>query len=192
MRLLLAPALLMSMAACSSSSNSGGAGAGGLDCAWLAGDNCYKQTVAVTASCLPASADQGVLSQDGTTCTYPSGHVVTFDSPLVIPPPMDPIWKFTVTYQGQTCLRVDGSPQSRFSVTTSAGTFTENVSGLGVDVTCPDGHGVSNSNALDLLSCDGGLAIFPGTEWGSSNTSVSFGLLGTGGSPTHVFDCAKP
>jgi hypothetical protein len=195
MRPLFSAVLFASIAACSSSSNSGGsgAGAGGLDCAWLAGDNCYKQAVAASASCLPAMGDKGVLSQDATTCTYPSGQVVTFDEPLVLPAPLETKWKFTITSQGQMCLRwVEGSQQGQFTLTTGAGTFTENTTGFGLELTCPDGHSVSNSNALELFGCEGGLPAFPGTEWTSSDTSVSLGLLGTTGGLTPVFNCAKP
>jgi hypothetical protein len=157
----------------------------------LAGDNCYKKTVAASASCLPAKGDRGDLSQDNKTCTYASGQVVTFDMPLTLPLPQDPIWQFTVTSQGQTCLRVDGSPSSTFVVTSSEGTFTETTSGVGLSITCSNGQSVSNSNALELLSCEGGLSAFPGTAWSGSDTSVSFTLLGATGGQQPVFFCSK-
>jgi hypothetical protein len=192
MRTFLAPVLLASLVACSSSNpGGGGAGAGGLDCGWLAGDNCYKQTVAASTNCLPAMGERGMLSQDNKTCTYASGQVVTFDMPLTLPLPMDPVWKFTVTSQGQTCLRVDGSPSSTFIVTSSAGTFTETTSGLALSMTCPDGKSFSNGNAFDLFSCDGGFSAFPGSAWSGSDTSVSFSLLGATGGQQPVFFCSK-
>jgi hypothetical protein len=140
---------------------------------------------------LPAASDKGVLSADGLSCTYASGQVVTFASPVVLPLQMNPTWNFTITNQGRACLGVNGSPQSTFVVTTSGGTFTWATVGFGAQVTCPNGQGFSNTNVLALFGCEGGIAAFPGTEWSSTDTSVSFNLLSTTNGPTQVFDCAK-
>jgi len=181
------------IASCSSSGSSEGSSAS-LDCNWLGKeDNCYKTTVAAATACLPAMGESGTLSQDNRTCTYASGIVVTFDQALVLPIPNQAIWNFTVARQGQNCLRYEEPSDSSFRVTTSAGTFGESVTGLGLTVTCPDGTSFSNSNGLDLLSCDGGfLGGLPGNASSGSDTTAVFSLIGTSGGATPVFDCRKP
>jgi len=182
------------LVACSSSGTSNGGG--GLDCSWLASDNCFKATVAAAASCLPPRDESGVFSQDGTTCTYASGRTVTFDPPIVFPIPQNGGWKFTMTYQGQTCIRVDSGPQDHLSVGSSAGTYSESITGLGVAATCPDGHSFSTDNALALLGCDAGFfGGFPGTEESAgvgAGSSLSFGLVGTSGGSTPILSCHQP
>ncbi|HEX2657779.1 MAG TPA: hypothetical protein VHU40_05890 [Polyangia bacterium] len=172
-----------------------------LDCAWLAGNNCYKTTVAQATSCLPPAAERGVLDANNSTCTYASGAVVTFTPPLVFPMPFDDDnkqWNFTVSKGGQPCLHYQEN-QAGFSLTVGADTVSEGYAGgLGLKLTCPGGKVYSNGNAFALLSCGGddGGSFFgglPGSTWSSSDTSVSFGLIGTSdASSTPVFDCARP
>ena len=159
-------------------------GVDSLDCAWLEGDNCWKTTLSGATSCLPAAGDTGVLAADGRTCTYASGHVVTFDEPLVLPLPIDGDvqFRFTVTAGGQACMRFVET-ENAMTLTVGDQIFEEQTTGgTNMRITCPDGSSYSNDNALDLLECRGdffsSLAIMPGTSWGSGNTSVSFGLLG--------------
>ncbi len=61
------------IAGCGSSSKGSG---GTLDCAWLAGDNCWKTTASAALSCLPPADATGTLSADNATCTYATGQVV--------------------------------------------------------------------------------------------------------------------
>jgi hypothetical protein len=184
---------LCAAASCSSSGNSGGSSAS-LDCNWLGkDDNCYKTTVTAASACFPAMGEFGMLSQDNLTCAYPSGVTITFDQALVLPVPDQAIWNFTVTRQGQTCLRHEEPNDSSFRLTTSAGTFGESVTGSGVTMSCPDGTSFSNADGLSLLSCDGGfLGGLPGHAFSSGDMTVMFSLLGTSGGSTPIFDCRKP
>jgi hypothetical protein len=187
--LLLAFALVLG---CGSSDNQGGGGS--LDCAWLTGDNCWKSTTSAAQSCLPASDAQGTFSADNATCTYATGHVVTFTPPLTLPLPDDPTWNFTVAASGQTCLHYEQKANGDLSLTVGNQTFTEGASGaMGVRFTCPDGTSYVNANAFDLFSCPEGLNGMPGCGWSSSDSSVSFSLIGTSGSSgMPIFDCTKP
>jgi hypothetical protein len=179
----------------------GGAGCGGssgasLDCAYLASDNCWKTTAAAAASCLPPSSETGALSADGRTCTYASGDVVTFTSPLVLPLPSSPTWNFTVkTSSGVSCLAYQDDGNGAVTLTVGAQTVKETTpGGLAIALTCPDGKTYSNPNAFTILSCpDAGLlGGLPGVGWSSSDTSVSLSLIGTSTTSSEgeaVFDC---
>jgi hypothetical protein len=192
--------------ACSSSSS--GLSGAPLDCNWLSSQNCWKTTVAAASSCLPATSvdggvgpgPQGKLSADGKTCTYPTGGaVVTFDSPLTFPLPdaSHADWNFTVTTGSTQCMRfTQPGPQQGFTVATSAGTVSETVVGEGIQIRCPDGSEYAAQNALDLLSCTGGLSALPGDEWSSASGSggpndVTFLVLTGAPQGTEVFNCSQ-
>ena len=176
------------------SSTTAGGGGGTFDCSFLSGPNCYKSTAVAAMSCLPDSMAQGTLSADGKTCTYADGHVIAFQSAVTLPLPMQPLFNFTLTNGGAQCLTFNQTTSSAFTLTTSAGTFTENANETTGTVTavCPGGatYSASGASALAVLSCDGGLSIFPGTETSSSTSSFSLMLLGTGlATPLPVFTC---
>jgi hypothetical protein len=187
--------------ACSSSSSGSGSGGGGgaFDCSWLQSDNCWKTTAAAAESCLPASTETGTLSADNKSCTFASGATVTFDSPLTLPTPQMPLWNFTVTKGGQTCLAFHESDGMHMSLKTSAGTTTYSADSSTVAVSCPNGSSYSTPalDALMLLGCDAGaFGGFPGESDSSSSTSVSFALINTGATDAglgslQVFNCAK-
>jgi hypothetical protein len=182
-------------------------GGGILDCAWASGDNCWKQTIAAAAGCLPPSvpsdvppsaAQLGVLSADGRTCSYASGQTVTFASPILVGG-NDIVGDFTVTTAGAPCLgHEQGS--SGITVTTSAGavTLSEDPAETTFSVTCPDGTTYSGAVA-SLSSCQDAL---PGRSIGSGGFSggdasasgtLSVELNGTTDpSGTSVFYCATP
>jgi hypothetical protein len=178
---------------------SGGGGGGGstLDCAWLAGDNCWKTTANDAAACLPPTTETGVLSADGKTCTYASGAQVTFTPALVLPIPDNADWNFTITKGGADCLHFENSKTAGLKLVASGHTVTEGRSGaMGIRIACPDGTAYANANALDLLDCnpDAGLLSFgglPGNSWSSTTTSVSVGLLGTSAGSLPLFDCQR-
>jgi hypothetical protein len=179
---------------------SGGGGAPTLDCAWLAGDNCWKKTLADAVACLPPTTETGTLSADGASCTYASGAKVTFVPPLVLPMPtsttlQDVKWNFTVTNAGAECLHYEKSGGS-FKLVVKGQTVQEGPSGaLGLAVSCPDGTQYSNGNALDLFNCgaDGGLSFggVPGDGWSSSGTNISFELVGAAGGAQPIFHCSR-
>jgi hypothetical protein len=181
----LAPLAALVLAACSSS----GSSAVTLDCAYLASaDNCWKQSVAAAATCVPSASAVGTLSADKKTCTYADGTVVTFD------PAFDPTAKsgsFTITSGGKQCLHFQGQEGAGLTLTTSLGTFQEAVTGVGgVTLTCPDGSAHAG-DGFSLLSCpsDGGsFGGLPGTQTNSS-TSPTFSLLNGPTGTLLLFSC---
>jgi hypothetical protein len=178
----------------SPSDGGGGGGAATLDCAWLAGDNCWKATVDDVVSCLPPGTESGVLSADNRTCTYPSGAVVTFAPPIVFPIPDNPTWNFTIATGGQDCLHFESTALT-FKLVVAGQTVTETRQGIGVSVTCPDGARFAAADSTPLFACDadGGANAgnLPGTGWGFSDTNVSFSLLGTATGDVLLFNCNK-
>lgn len=172
----------------------GGGSSKSLDCAYLAGNNCWKTTIAGAATCLPAEGTTGTLSADNASCTYASGQTITFTPALVLPL-ADGFkdWNFRVTTGGQTCLHYEES-SAGFQLTVGTNAVSEMLSGTaGIDLTCPDGTTYSNSNALELLSCPGdSFGDLPGNTTSSDSTSVTFGLINTGTqSSVTVFDCSR-
>ncbi len=174
----------------------GGGGTSGkpLDCTYLAGDNCWK-TTASEATCLPMSGTRGALAADNSSCTYTSGQMVTFTPALVLPLANDfKNWNFTVTAGGTDCLHYEES-SAGFTLAVGADMVHESIVGAeGIELTCPDGTSYGNDNALNLLSCPGGsFGDLPGNTTSSTDTSVTFGLINTGGSNNviTVFDCFR-
>lgn len=176
--------------------SSGGA-TGSLDCSYLAGANCWKTTTAMASSCLPPPSETGVLSADGSTCTYASGDVVTFTPPVVFPIPDMPKWNFTVkTGSGAPCLSYVDDASGGITLTVQGQTVKETVQGaLGLKLSCPDGSSYANANAFNLLSCpDAGLfGDLPGVASSFDDRSVSLSLAGSSASPSDetVFSCRK-
>lgn len=189
--------LAISLSAACGPSSDGGGGAAALDCAWLAGENCWKTTASAAGSCLPPSSEKGQLSADNKTCVYASGAVVTFDSPVTLPVGDKPTFRFTVTSGGEPCLRYQKNDAGGFELTVQGKTVSERVlpgATAGLELSCPDGSAYSNTAALDLLGCDGSFGGLPGTTWSSTSTSVTFGLMNvaTGAKMSMpVFDCQK-
>jgi hypothetical protein len=181
---------------CSGDGNGNSSPSGSLDCAWLAGNNCWKSTLSQAESCLPPTSESGTFSADMKSCTYASGAVVTFDPALVLPVPDDPIWSFTVTSGGQPCLRFQDTSDSSFTLIVGNGTFTESAAGFALVVTCPDQTTFSSSNPLDLLSCpsDGGSLFggLPGKAWSDTPTRVVFSLIGAAKGSVGIFNCRTP
>ncbi|HEX8106766.1 MAG TPA: hypothetical protein VF516_03510 [Kofleriaceae bacterium] len=165
-----------------------------LDCAYLAGNNCWKTTVAEATTCLPAAGTTGKLSADNSSCAYASGQTITFTPALGLPLASGfKDWNFTVTTGGQPCLHYEESAGG-FELTVRADAVSEMISGAaGIDLTCPDGTTYSNSNALTLLDCPGSaFGDLPGNTTSSDSTSVTFGLINTGTpSSVTVFDCSR-
>jgi len=176
---------------------SSGGGSNGLDCNYLASNNCWKTTAATASSCLPPMSETGVLSADGSTCTYPSGDVVTFTPPLALPLPDTPKWNFAVkTSSGAPCLSYVDDGNGGITLTVQGQTVKETPQGtLGLKLSCPDGTSYANANAFSLFSCPDAslLGDLPGAAWSYDDTSVSLSLTASGASSSdqQVFSCRK-
>jgi hypothetical protein len=175
------------LAGCSSNKN--------LDCAYLASENCWKTTAAEAMSCLPPDGAVGVLAADNGSCTYATGQVVTFSPALTLPLPGSGKndWNFSLATNGAQCLHYQ-EDSGGFSLTVGKDTVSEmEQSPMGIELVCPNGQGYSNSNALSLLSCPGGMfSTLPGNATSSTSTSVSFSLINTdSANAVTVFDCSR-
>ena len=91
------------------------------------------------------------LQQDGSTCTYPSGAVVSFDTPVALPITKEPDWTFSLTV-GTPCLRYENKPQNDFVLTVTGSTFSTSL-GQDGSMTCPDKTSYSTDNVPGLLGC---------------------------------------
>jgi hypothetical protein len=186
---------------CGCGGSSSGSGAT-LDCAYVASDNCWKTTTAAALSCLPDSADIGTLSADGSTCTYASGHVVTF-TPPVLPLPTSTTttmaWNFTVTTgSGAPCLSYKDDGNGNLTLNVQGQIVKQTApGGFGIALACPDGTTYSNSNGFNLLSCPDAsfFSSLPGNAYSESTynggASISLSLTGVAGSDGSepVFNC---
>ena len=197
MRMSVAVVVIVSAVGFGACGGSSGGASSSLDCAYLASDNCWKTTAAMASSCLPPMSETGVLSADGSTCTYASGDVVTFTPPLAFPLPDMPKWNFTVkTGTGAPCLGYIDDGDGGITLTVQGQTVKETPQApLGLTLQCPDGTRYANSNAFTLFSCpDAGLLDgLPGAGWSFDATSVSLSLSAAGASSSSepVFSCRK-
>lgn len=167
-----------------------------LTCEWLAGpDNCLVPLATAAAACVPPNAEEGTLSADYSTCTYPSGSTITFSPPLMIPVPEFPEWNFVVPdANGSTCVQYQDS-QTATTLTVGTQTVRFGSSGFGISLTCPDGTTVRTQNALNLFSCPGGFLNLPGLykSWDNvDNSWVSAGISSGGANSVRVFICNVP
>ena len=182
---------LVMLAACGSTS--AGNGADSLDCAYLAGsDNCWKTTAGEVQSCLPAGSAVGVLSSDNASCTYATGQVVMFTTPLTLPLPDSPKWDFEVlTSSGEQCMKYQETSTSIALWNGLCKTVSESTSSGEIELACPDGTTWSNSNPSALLSCPSGdFGGLPGNTTSSTADSVTFSLLNTSSGTLQVFNCS--
>jgi hypothetical protein len=171
-----------------------------LTCEWLASfDNCWADAASLATICLPPEADRGTISADNTTCAYASGHVVTFDPPLVFPTTNDAIWNFTTTGRtGAPCMSYEDLEQDGTTLDVMGRTVRiAGTSSGGMSITCPDGTSVQTSNALMLLTCPTSMVPVPGLAKAWSMTaagdsaSVSASILTGLPVLVPVFSCDK-
>jgi hypothetical protein len=171
----------------------GGNGPAGnpIDCNWLSGPNCYQSTFSPAFGCLPNA--MGKLSADGKTCTFASGQIITFDSPVTVPLPSGALVSFTLTTGGGTqCLKATQSSADSFTLTTSAGTFVWTAGGGAASAVCPDGssYAGSGSSLFQAETCAKTLPPDLLVESGSADVAVGLGGTGMGSSAIlALFDC---
>jgi hypothetical protein len=186
---IIATGLIAFASSCSDSS-SGGPATAGFDCSFLAGDNCWKQAVAVVAACAPPPGSTGKLSADGASCTFSNGAVVQFSTPVDLASASDPTkgpspWGLIVTVNGAPCFQFF-SQASGLQLVTSLGRFKEDIaSGANVTLSCGGGVQYGGSEASFLACANEGGAL-PGSFYSTSANSVTFGFSGGGGSIEHL------
>jgi len=160
-----------------------------LECEWFSSDNCWKGVVTAALSCAPGDLEDGTFDAGRTTCTFTDGTSISFAAAVPSDSLSEYEWEFTVEAGGSTCLSY-AEDDTGSEVVTSEGTFTEDLDGFGMTITCPDGEQRHASNALDLFECD--FATLPGYATSLSMGSVSFSLLGGPDGSAVLFRCGDP
>jgi hypothetical protein len=185
--MMVAALAALGLAACGGGDGGGGGSqATPITCAWFAGANCWRQVAAAASACAEPTAT-GTFDAGTTTCTYGDGVVVQFATPASQSTgAADAPWSFSVRAPGGAACASLVETATSLAVTTSAGTFREDVAGSGVVLTCPDGSRYS-IGALEALSCD--LATLPGYAWSESSGQVTFSLLGQGVGAPPLWRC---
>jgi hypothetical protein len=180
--------------------DAGDAAPGTLDCNWVMdAGNCFQAPLAAAATDCAVGAD-GTLSADGTKCTFPTGEVVNFATPLMNDGGGAVLTGFSLDTDGDgTCLAgtfsADGNSSS---IVTAAGTISVayQPSTQTILLTCPSGATYAG-DAASLDSCSGLLPGLSTTSSGGPLTgrylAIAVGLAGTGMSQNFpIFNCYHP
>ncbi len=159
-----------------------------IDCSWFQGDNCYKRALATVESCVETGVGQ--FSADGARCTYTTGTTLNFRKPVDVDAPLIEDWDFEVVTNFGQCLAYQ-ELEGEVRMETRDGTFSTELVGIGMQITCPDGTQFQMPNAFDTLDC--GFNNLPGSFTSHSGDLMSFGLLGgPDGEVVNVFTCSAP
>lgn len=191
-------ALLFGCATSPEDPNTGGGGGGGganptarpLTCDVIAGQNCWRTSVAQVMTCAPGKAAQGKLSSDDRTCAYPSGQTVAFDGdPRAIG--ADTSFGFELTNPDHTLCAGFSIARGHDDVRTvrsalGAASWTY---GAYVTLACPDGS-IYQADALSALRCHA-LPSALGFEWASGATGFQFGFLDNQSNVVDVIQCGS-
>ncbi len=151
-----------------------------LDCAWVESQNCWRDAVDATRSCVPDEDLTATLSADRLSCTYDDGSEVTFDRPVAADP-IDTDWSFELRTNGQSCVSYTDTSvgaDAALEVVTSAGLIHMEGSYDDLTVTCPDGSAFHTDDYVGLYqSCaasEGGLPLLT-TQSSPDRFGVQFG-----------------
>jgi hypothetical protein len=165
------------------------------------GGNCFQAPLAAAATKCAVGAD-GTLSADGTKCTFPTGEVVTFATPLTNDGGGADFTGFSLdTGGGGTCLSATTTTDGySYSITTAAGAISVvyQPSTQAVTLTCPDGATYAG-DTTSLSACFGALpglstaSDSPGSNPTGPYLAIAVGLAGTGMSQdVPIFNCNHP
>mgnify|MGYP000329903243 CR=1 FL=1 len=159
---------------------------GGIDCAWLEGDNCWRRAMTDLAETCTPPDEIGVLDVSGTSCRFSDGTLVSFAIGLDVDAEELPDdWDFTVTRPDSTTCRVLLDDE-RYAITVEGETTQQVQDALTFAIECPDGTAYG-PGGLDLLEC--GLDNLPGYYTSGGAGFYSLGFLGDGG---FTMSCAVP
>ncbi len=182
--------IALALAACDGGVGGGGGGGGSataIDCTWLTGTNCWKESAAAATACTNSAAT-GLFNPATTLCTYADGATVQFDPayPATVSFHQSDLWDFTiVSSTAATCARYVEPTDSSFSLTTSLGTFSADWTNDPILFTCPDGsrYSLPGETALTCVSA------FPGwlTSW--SGSTLAFRFFGAPADDDTVWRC---
>jgi hypothetical protein len=159
-----------------------------IDCAWLQGNNCWKDTVEAAHACTNA-AETGTFDVARTACVYPDSTEIRFDpsAPVSTCVTFAGDCDFTITSPDQTtCARVKATVTRSLTVTTSLGTFAGGFVGSTAVLTCADGSRFHMPEA-ELRSCP--TEDRPDIMTRRDAASFAFGLRPAPTSGPWMWDC---
>ena len=162
-----------------------------LSCEVIGDENfCWLTSVNEAYACVDTELE-GVFDEARSTCTYSDGVTITFDQALPDDIMDDDEYQFVFSI-----LAADGSQCARFvesnaglELTTSGGTFTETLQGFtGLAIECPTGESYATDDAFALFECES--AVFPGFAYSSSDTQLSWSLMGSPEGTFGLINCS--
>lgn len=154
-----------------------------LDCAWLEGDNCWKQGVQQARDCVDPSI-VGTLSLDRLSCTFGGGTIVTFDDAVPSDNASAYVLNFTLAISNDDCVRFQAAD---VRLETDQGAVVAASDGSSYNVSCP-GDPVLTGD-LQLLS-DCAVGHLPGFSWNADPGFFEVFLAGgTSGAADLLFEC---
>lgn len=161
-----------------------------IGCQWFEGDNCYKETVEAIYACVEA-AQVGSFDTDQRVCSLPDGTAFTFASPPPLTFDDEGVWDFEITMDGAFCGSVrelGPAPDDPLVFESSLGEFRQELVGLELVLTCPDGDKYK-IGALDSFMCD--LSTLPGYGYSTTSDLLNFSLSGASSSDPLLY-CQRP
>ncbi len=163
-------------------------------CAWFEEANCYRASIEEMLDCLPDSETLGLLSPDGKSCTYESGHRVIFTEPVELTADgmAGFLWDFELQLDGDFCMAFRQPNDTTLLLESSLGLFRTEGSTQGLAIACPEGELYKVSNRDLLFTCEDPDKILPSFTAAWDATGVGFRLSGTGGAPALIFNCSAP
>jgi len=183
----------------SGSETGGGAGADApiiekVGCGWFEEHGCWSTARKVALEECGTGAEDpeapmGQVSDDGLSCTFESGIIVSFDEPIA----KEMKWRFSIHNNDELCMRFeyeDASPlyEKRYRLVTSLGevwveySFTNTVEGFESLWSCP-------GQPLVRSSCSLPTGELPSFFHSSGSSGASFGFLNESASVQPLFYC---
>jgi hypothetical protein len=168
----------------------------GLDCEFLASDNCWKRAVEQASQCAAPVREIGSLDSPRRFCTFYDGQKVLFERPLPDPFPGPPgyEWKLLIEKEATECLRYEESEDEdgrsfRLTFPTGAVAFRRN--GNRASVTCEDGAVFTTDDMNGLSSCPAMYNRIPGSHTAGTEVYTALTLLGAGEEDAPLFTCGR-
>ena len=158
-----------------------------LTCAMISGPNCWSEALSSVAACAPGRTAVGRLSGDATSCTYPTGTLVTFSRDVTALDSRDD-FAFELSTNDGLCVAF-ATETGTLDVRTLRTALGETSWSLGTSVrlSCADGT-VYETDLASALACDRFPSVL-GFKTVTGTDSFEFSLLGTS-SNVDVLSCA--
>ena len=169
-----------------------------IGCEWFEGSNCWKSSLEALGPCTHPEDQPCQLNTAGTRCDFQDGARIDFATPVNTSGTgqagWEQVWNFTIVTGGQECMSFEEAPGQMHKLTTSEGTYTEQLINVGIQITCPSGERFKVVVASSLAYCENARDILPGMYYSTDeqNASISFYFNGGTEGKVHVFTAILP